>query len=82
MQEFIFCFLLHNFEEFSRLKYLLKVSGPQEQHCVNSVRIRSFLWSIFSRMWTEYGDLRGNTRIRKTPNMGTFYAVQRPSCVS
>ena len=27
-------------------------------HCVKSVQIRSFLWSVFSRIRTEYGELR------------------------
>ena len=27
-------------------------------HYVKSVRIRSFFWSVFSRNWTDYGDLR------------------------
>ena len=27
-------------------------------HCVKSVQMRSFFWSLFSRIWTEYGDLR------------------------
>ena len=27
-------------------------------HCVKSVQIRSFFWSVFSCIWTEYGDLR------------------------
>ena len=31
-------------------------------HCVKSVQIRIFLWSEFSSIWTEYGDL-----LRKTP---------------
>ena len=26
-------------------------------HCAKSVQIRSFFWSVFSRIWTEYGDL-------------------------
>ena len=26
-------------------------------HCVKSVQIRSFFWSVFSCIWTEYGDL-------------------------
>ena len=26
-------------------------------HCVKSVQIRSYLWSLFSCIWTEYGDL-------------------------
>ena len=35
-------------------------------HCVKSVHIRSFFWSLFSRIWTEYGVLP-----RKSP-----YSVQ------
>ena len=26
-------------------------------HCVKSVQIRSFFWSVFSRIRTEYGDI-------------------------
>ena len=26
-------------------------------HCVKSVRIRSFFWSVFSRIKTEYGKI-------------------------
>ena len=28
------------------------------RHCVKSVQIRSFFWFVFSRIRTEYGDLR------------------------
>ena len=28
-----------------------------EDYCVKNVQIRSFLLSVFSRIWTEYGDL-------------------------
>ena len=28
------------------------------RHCVKSIQIRSFLWSVFSRIRTEYGELR------------------------
>ena len=44
-------------------------------HCVKSVRIRSFFWSAFSRIWTEYGEtlrisqysvqMRENTDLKK-----------------
>ena len=27
-------------------------------HCAKNVQIRSFFQSVFSRIWTEYGDLR------------------------
>ena len=26
-------------------------------HCVKNVQIRSFFWSVFSRIWSEYWDL-------------------------
>ena len=29
-------------------------------HCVESVQIRSYIWSVFSCIRTEYGDLRSN----------------------
>ena len=28
------------------------------RHCVKSVQMQSFFWSVFSRIRTEYGDLR------------------------
>ena len=28
-------------------------------HCVKSVQIRSVFWSVFSRIWTEYGKILG-----------------------
>ena len=30
----------------------------QKNHCVKSVRLRSFFWSVFSRTRAEYGDLQ------------------------
>ena len=36
-------------------------------HCVKSVQIRSFFWSVFSRFRTESGDLRSK--------LDTFHAV-------
>ena len=36
------------------------------RHCVKSVQIRSFFWSVFSRIWTEYGP-------EKTPYLDTFH---------
>ena len=32
-----------------------------DNQCVKSVQIRSFFWSAFSRIWTEYGDLRSKS---------------------
>ena len=35
-------------------------------HCLKSVQIRSIFWSVFSRIWTEYGEIRsGKIRTRK-----------------
>ena len=42
----------------SPLKIQNKTSEIFTQHCVKSVQIRSFFWSVFSCIWTEYGDLR------------------------
>ena len=47
-------------------------------HCVKSVQIRSFFWSVFSRIWTEYEvSLRiqsecGKIRTRKSSVFGHF----------
>ena len=26
-------------------------------HCMKSVQLRSFFWSVFSRIWTQYGEI-------------------------
>ena len=44
-------------------------------HCVKSVQIRSFFWSVFSCIRTEYGDLRSKYRPEKIPYLDTFRAV-------
>ena len=38
------------------------LNSHQNRHCVKSVQMESFFWSVFSSIWTEYGDL-----IRKSP---------------
>ena len=37
--------------------FQLKISQGYEYHCVKSVQIRSFFWSVFSRIRTEYGEI-------------------------
>ena len=32
-----------------------------EEHCVKSVQVRSFFWSVFCCIRTEYGDLRSKS---------------------
>ena len=54
-------------------------------HCVKSVQIGSFFWSLFSRIWTKYRDLRSkspysfrileNADQKKTPYLDTFHTV-------
>ena len=52
---------------------------------MKSVEIRSFFWSVFSRIWTEYGDLRslktecGKIRIRKNSVVGHFSRIVQKS---
>ena len=47
--------------------------------------LSEFLWSVFSRIRNDYGEIRvspciqseyGRIRIRKTPNTDTFHAVK------
>ena len=53
------------------------------QHCLKSVQIRSFFWSVFSRIRIERYFVSlciqfeyGKIRTRKTPYLDTFHAVQ------
>ena len=62
-------------------------------HCVKSDQIRSFFWSVFSSIWTEYGEIlrispysvrtrenAGKMRTRTTQNTSPFYAVPLVQC--
>ena len=48
--------------------YLKKHISSQQEHCVKSVQIRSFFWSVFSPNAGKYGP-------EKTPYLDTFHAV-------
>ena len=45
-------------------------------HCVKSVQIRSFFWSVLSRIQAEYGDLQSQSsysvRIRENTDQKKF----------
>ena len=41
----------------SFLKVLISLNSHNNPHCVRSVQIRSFFWSVFFRIRTDYGDL-------------------------
>ena len=59
-------------------------------HWVKNVRIRSFFWSIFSHIWTEYREIRMQENTvspnaekygpEKTLYLDTFHAVLEISC--
>ena len=60
VSHFIVC---HSFYAFIKPLFNRGYAGPLHlQRCVKSVQIRSFFWSVFSCIWTEYGDL-----LRKSP---------------
>ena len=48
-------------------------------HCVKSVQIRSYFWSVFSDIWTEYLSVFSPNAEKYgpeiTPYLGTFRAV-------
>ena len=48
-----------------------------DTHCVKSVQIRSFFWSVFSCIRTEYGDLRNTEKYgpEQTLHWDTFHVV-------
>ena len=66
MENFLFCAVIDELISMFELKDFCLFYC--QYHCVKSVRIRSFFWSVFSR-------IRGKTRARKTQNIDTFYAV-------
>ena len=66
-------------------KYILFMFENITQRCVKIVQIRSYLWSIFSCICTEYGNLLRNSpnsiRIQENtdkiiPYLDTLEAVQ------
>ena len=42
-----------------------------QSHCMKSVQIQSFLWSLFSCIWTEYRKIKPE----KTPYLDTLHVV-------
>ena len=47
------------------IKYLLPHKSFSIAHCVKSVQIRSYFWSVFSCIWIEYVNLRIQSEYRK-----------------
>ena len=48
--------------------YVPQIRAPFSSHCVKSVQIRSFLWSLFSHTRAEY-------KTGKTPYLENFHVV-------
>ena len=84
-------FLFLKLKMISQLKRPFRVCKWRSIHCLKCVWPYSeFFWSVFSRIWTEYGEIfcisqifcislcsirmRENTE-QKNPNMDTFHAV-------
>ena len=61
-QSFHKIFTQRNLVKFRYFMQWEKQMTMRFQHCVKSVQIRSFFWSVFSCIRTEYGDL-----LRKSP---------------
>ena len=61
----MYCFLPFGF---TNVTIFVADSFGSYWHCVKSIQIRSFFWSVFSRIRTEYGP-------EKTPYLDTFHAV-------
>ena len=62
------------------------ITNLQKFHCVKSVQICRFFWSVFPRIWAEYGEilLISNTGIygpEKTPYLDTFHAVLKSRAI-
>ena len=54
-----------------------KLMLSERLHYLKSVQIRNYLWSVFFRIWSEYGEIAdtGKYGPEITPYLGTFYAV-------
>ena len=58
-------FILEHFSFLSKLQKILSIyswatlQSTLSAYCVKSVQTRSFFWSVFSCIWTEYGDILG-----------------------
>ena len=50
------------------------------KHCVKSVQIRSFLWSVFSCILTEYGEIKKRLQYRCFPVKFTKF-LRTPFCI-
>ena len=47
-------YLIYFFLAFFCISSCFALSASKIHHCVKPVQIRSFFWSLFSRIWTEY----------------------------
>ena len=61
MENFIFCavFVLKLYSHINIYKVTFFIQIISTIHCLKSVQIRSYFWSIFSRIRTEYREILG-----------------------
>ena len=61
----------------NQISQLIKLANQKRthdrnnKHCVKSVQIRSFFWSVFFRIWTEYGEI-----LRISPYLSVSLRIQ------
>ena len=58
-----------------------EVTSAKKYHCMKSVKIRSFFWSIFSRIWTEYGVIKYLTNLLVTTRVLINYIPLNSECL-
>ena len=85
MENFIFCAetnlapSLHLWRTFSLSLPGIQSISKKAENYVKSVQIRSFFWSVFSRIWTEFSVFSlgaGKYGPEKTPYLDTFHAME------
>ena len=64
----------NNFVSSDADNFINKIGRSEKRHCVKSVQIRSYVWSVFSCIRTEYANLRIQPKYRKilTRNNSVF----------
>ena len=79
----VFLCTSRTFSEQLSIKHLREAASVQLiidsslfQHCLKSVQIWSFFWSVFSCIRTEYSSNTGKYGPEKPPYLDTFHAVQ------
>ena len=65
----------------SQLDCLIVCKNFCQQHCVKSIQIRSFFWSVFSSIRTEYGEMLRNWELSTQCNMSILKKEYRNASI-